>query len=87
MIPRELGLSGPITKIGRQEVCYCEPVGLGDSMTAVLIQRATDVLKLVGLDAVNGTPVLDLKPWVAEFAPRGPTFQPAWITELMRGYW
>ena len=25
-----------------------------------------------GLDAIDGTPVLDLKPWVAEFGPRGP---------------
>jgi tRNA (Thr-GGU) A37 N-methylase len=40
-----------------------------------------------GLDAVDGTPVLDLKPWVHEFAPRGPTYQPNWITELMSEYW
>jgi tRNA-Thr(GGU) m(6)t(6)A37 methyltransferase TsaA len=44
-------------------------------------------LHLEGLDAVDGTPVLDLKPWVAEFAPRGAVHQPPWITELMRGYW
>ncbi len=40
-----------------------------------------------GLDAIDGTPVLDLKPWVAEFGPRGSVRQPAWISELMRGYW
>jgi tRNA-Thr(GGU) m(6)t(6)A37 methyltransferase TsaA len=40
-----------------------------------------------GLDAVDGTPVLDLKPYMAEFAPRSPTHQPVWATELMRGYW
>lgn len=40
-----------------------------------------------GLDAIDGTPVLDLKPWVAEFGPRGPVHQPAWMTELMRHYW
>ena len=40
-----------------------------------------------GLDAVDGTPVLDLKPWMAEFGPRGETRQPAWASELMRGYW
>ncbi len=42
---------------------------------------------LEGLDAIDGTPVLDLKPWVAEFGPRGSMFQPKWISELMRGYW
>jgi tRNA (adenine37-N6)-methyltransferase len=45
------------------------------------------ILSLEGLDAIDGTPVLDIKPWVAEFAPRGPVFQPKWITELMRTYW
>jgi tRNA (adenine37-N6)-methyltransferase len=45
------------------------------------------VLQIEGLDAVDGTPVLDIKPWVAEFAPRGPIFQPNWMSELMRGYW
>jgi len=44
-------------------------------------------LYIEGLDAVDGTPVLDIKPWVSEFAPRGRTFQPSWISELMRGYW
>ena len=45
------------------------------------------VLRVRGLDAVDGTPVLDIKPWMAEFAPRGETRQPAWASELMRGYW
>ena len=45
------------------------------------------VLRVRGLDAVDGTPVLDIKPWMAEFGPRGETRQPAWASELMRGYW
>lgn len=44
-------------------------------------------LHLEGLDAIQGTPVLDIKPWVAEFAPRGEIYQPQWITELMKNYW
>lgn len=42
---------------------------------------------LQGLDAIDGSPVLDLKPWVKEFGPRGEVYQPEWITELMQGYW
>jgi tRNA-Thr(GGU) m(6)t(6)A37 methyltransferase TsaA len=42
---------------------------------------------VLGLDAVEGTPVLDIKPWVREFGPRGEVRQPAWMTELMSGYW
>lgn len=40
-----------------------------------------------GLDAVDGTPILDIKPWVKEFGPRGEITQPKWISELMLGYW
>ena len=38
------------------------------------------------LDAIDGTPVLDIKPYMAEFAPREPVRQPAWSKELMARY-
>jgi tRNA (Thr-GGU) A37 N-methylase len=44
-------------------------------------------VRVAGLDAIDGTPVLDLKPVMNEFLPRGGITQPAWATELMRGYW
>lgn len=44
-------------------------------------------LHVTDLDAIDGTPVLDLKPWVREFGPRGDVDQPTWMTELMREYW
>jgi tRNA (adenine37-N6)-methyltransferase len=44
-------------------------------------------LSVVGLDAIDGTPVIDIKPWMDEFGPRGPSFQPEWSRELMAGYW
>ena len=40
-----------------------------------------------GLDAVDGTPVLDIKPYLPGFAPRGTVTQPAWADELMQDYW
>lgn len=40
-----------------------------------------------GLDAIDGTPVLDVKPVLSGFAPRGELREPAWAQELMRGYW
>jgi tRNA (Thr-GGU) A37 N-methylase len=51
--------------------------------------RAVDGLTVAvtGLDAVDGTPVLDLKPFMPGFAPRGDVRQPSWAEELMRGYW
>lgn len=44
------------------------------------------VLRVRGLDAIDGTPVLDVKPWMDEFAPIGPRRQPVWASELMRDY-
>ncbi len=38
------------------------------------------------LDAVDGTPVLDVKPYFKGFAPRGEVREPAWAGELMAGY-
>ncbi len=39
------------------------------------------------LDALDGTPVLDIKPILAEFLPRGEVKQSSWSHELMREYW
>ncbi len=44
-------------------------------------------LEVVGLDAIDGTTVLDVKPYMREFAARGEMRQPGWVDELMRGYW
>jgi len=54
---------------------------------AQLVALAGRVLTVRGLDAVNGTPVLDVKPVMREFLPRGEVRQPAWASELMRDYW
>lgn len=43
-------------------------------------------VRVADLDAIDGTPVLDVKPWVHELGPRGDARQPAWMTELMRAY-
>ena len=44
-------------------------------------------VRVRGLDAIDATPVLDIKPYVREFEPRMAVHQPAWITELMSDYW
>ena len=40
-----------------------------------------------GLDAIHGTPVIDIKPVMREFLPRGDIRQPSWVAELMDAYW
>lgn len=44
-------------------------------------------LHVQGLDAIDGTPVLDIKPYVSGYAPRGDVHEPTWVKELMAGYW
>lgn len=42
-------------------------------------------LTVVGLDAVSGTPVIDVKPVMAEFLPTN-VEQPEWVSRLMSEY-
>jgi tRNA (adenine37-N6)-methyltransferase len=62
------------------------PNRLGVTMVAI-VGREGSRLRVRGLDAADGTPVVDIKPVMAEFLPREPVRQPAWSHELMRGYW
>ena len=43
-------------------------------------------LHVEDLDAVDGTPVLDIKPWFTEFGPRGELRQATWTTEMLHDY-
>jgi tRNA-Thr(GGU) m(6)t(6)A37 methyltransferase TsaA len=54
--------------------------------TCELVEVRGDTLVVRGLDAIDGSPVLDIKPYMAEFAPRGAVRQPPWSHELMAGY-
>ncbi len=48
VIPRELGLNGPVTRLGDQEIFYCPPVGLHASMTEALLRSAARVVAASG---------------------------------------
>jgi tRNA (Thr-GGU) A37 N-methylase len=62
------------------------PNRLGATIARVL-GRSGRRLTVVGLDAVDGTPVVDIKPVLREFLPQEVVIQPAWATELMEKYW
>jgi tRNA-Thr(GGU) m(6)t(6)A37 methyltransferase TsaA len=62
------------------------PNRLGSTI-ARLVGREGRTLIVEGLDAVEGTPVVDIKPVMAEFLPRSKIRQPDWSRELMRRYW
>jgi tRNA-Thr(GGU) m(6)t(6)A37 methyltransferase TsaA len=44
------------------------------------------VVSVKGLDAIDGTPVLDLKPYVPAFDARAEATVPEWMKRLMEGY-
>jgi tRNA (adenine37-N6)-methyltransferase len=62
------------------------PNRIGVSVCRLLGVEGLD-LAVQGLDAVDATPVLDVKPVMTELGPRGEVRQPGWAAELMSGYW
>jgi tRNA (adenine37-N6)-methyltransferase len=54
---------------------------------AQIVKRSGRSLYVQELDAINGTPVVDIKPVMVEFLPHQPVFQPEWSHELMKEYW
>jgi tRNA (adenine37-N6)-methyltransferase len=55
--------------------------------TCTLVRVEGLTLHVRGLDAIDGTPVLDLKAHFSEMGPRGEVRQPEWSREIMRTYW
>ena len=62
------------------------PNRLGVSVCAIVAVEGRRI-HVRGLDAIDGTPVLDIKPVLREFLPRGEVRQPDWAGELMAEYW
>ncbi len=52
-----------------------------------LIAVDGNALEVEGLDAIDGTPVLDIKPVMTGFLPRGDLIEPEWAREIMASYW
>jgi len=61
---------------GRIGVSVCRVLGVGGL-----------TLFVEGLDAIDGTPVLDIKPVMSGFQPRGDIVEPEWAKEIMTTYW
>lgn len=62
------------------------PNRLGATLVKILGREGRH-LEVQGLDAIDGTPILDIKPVMREFLPREEVHQPEWATELMKQYW
>ncbi len=74
-------LTGIFAQRGRNR-----PNRLGVSVCRILRVDGT-VLHVQGLDAIDGTPVLDIKPVMSGFQPRGEIREPGWARAIMERYW
>ena len=55
--------------------------------TVELLEHNGRKIKVKYLDAIDGTPILDIKPVFKEFQPKGEIKQPIWVSDLMKNYW
>jgi tRNA-Thr(GGU) m(6)t(6)A37 methyltransferase TsaA len=55
--------------------------------TVELLEHKGRTIKVKYLDAIDGTPVLDIKPVFREFQPKQQIRQPNWVADLMKNYW
>ncbi len=54
------------------------PIG---KATVRLLQRQGNILRVVGLDAIDGTPVIDIKPYIPGYDSADDTKVPQWQTK------
>ncbi|PFE03150.1 tRNA (N6-threonylcarbamoyladenosine(37)-N6)-methyltransferase TrmO [Bacillus cereus] len=62
------------------------PNRLGATIAKV-VRREGKSIVVEGLDAIDGTPILDIKPVMREFVPNDGITQPEWATNIMKEYW
>jgi tRNA (Thr-GGU) A37 N-methylase len=62
------------------------PNRLGVSICRIVRVRELNI-EVEGLDAVDGTPLLDIKPVWSGYLPRSPIREPEWVRQLMANYW
>jgi len=63
------------------------PNGLGITV-AEIVNREPRKLIVKHLDAINGTPVIDIKPVMRQFmADKSAISQPSWVDEMLVDYW
>ena len=62
------------------------PNRLGITMCRIVSVEGM-TLNVEELDAIDGTPVIDIKPVMSGFQPRGEFREPQWALEIMEAYW
>jgi tRNA-Thr(GGU) m(6)t(6)A37 methyltransferase TsaA len=74
----EMGIFGQRKKDRPNQLGLC---------TVELVNHTGRSIKVKYLDAIDGTPILDIKPVFKEFGAKSEIRQPQWSEELMQDYW
>ncbi len=78
-------LSLPLTGIFAQRKKN-RPNKIGSTIVKIKKVKGRTII-VEGLDAINGTPIIDIKPVLKEFLPDEEIRQPEWSKEIMKNYW
>ena len=92
-VPKEGRSLTKVHPMGREDIpekgifCTCSPARPNPVlMTVVRLKgRKGNVLEVFGLDAVDGSPVVDIKPYVKDFYPQEGVRIPEWMRQLQEG--
>lgn len=81
--PRGMEDLAPVGVFAQRTKFRPNPIGV----TAVeLLAVDTCGITVRGLDALDGTPVLDIKPYIPAFERKDHVRMPAWVDRMMEGY-
>ncbi len=90
-VPEESRSLTKVHPMGRKEIpltgifSTCSPARPNPVLMNVvrLRGRKKNVLKVAGLDAIDGSPVLDIKPYINDFTPREEVVLAEWMSRLL----
>ena len=93
-VPEQSRLLTQVHPMGRKEFppvgifCTCSPARPNPVLTTVvrLCKKKANVLQVSGLDAIDGSPVIDIKPYVKEFYPRKGVRIPEWMQKHIKEF-
>jgi len=81
--PRGMEHLPPVGVFAQRTKFRPNPIGV---TPAKLVSIVGNVLTVTGLDAMDGTPVLDVKPFIPEFDSVARSTQADWVPAMLKGY-
>ena len=81
--PRGMEHLAPVGVFAQRTKFRPNPIGV---TPVKLVSVKGNMLIVTGLDAMDGTPVLDVKPYIPEFDSASNVKMPDWVATMVQGY-